>query len=74
METTTKDVVLNDKTNAIDPAKQVVQVLDRLITDRQGWEVGGADLSLADDSKRGGGVACEQQHDTKLKCQSDNHA
>ena len=40
METTTKDVVLNNNPNAIDPAKQVAQVLDRLITDRQDWEVG----------------------------------
>ncbi len=39
MEATVKDVVLNNK-NAIDPAKQVVQALDRLISDRQDWEVG----------------------------------
>ena len=39
MEATVKDVVLNNK-NAIDPAKQVVQAMDRLITDRQSWEVG----------------------------------
>lgn len=40
METTTKDVVLNDKIEAIDSTKQVIQVLDGLIDERQTWEAG----------------------------------
>ena len=41
----TKDVVLNDNVTAIDPAKQMTTALDRLIKDRQTWEVGAYNTS-----------------------------
>jgi len=37
---TNKDVVLNDNVTAIDPAKQMTVALDRLIKEREAWEVG----------------------------------
>ena len=40
MEITIEELISKKDTNAIDHSRQVVQALDRMISDRQDWEVG----------------------------------